>query len=586
MRKNNLGKLIVLTIVGITLASTLSSIPAHSYVLNQYSVILGTDGDHFEFNPLDAVEKPLFTNTKNSLNNILDQFTPLGKSIYKTDVLSYIRTIPYDPDALVSYVSDKLINPPPGEMLMTFGHHGYDTNGNYYEPTEFGGYSLGFVPYPSEWAVDGAIRVYATNIAPYTRTKSIVDLPHFVFMIGCDSAGGGAPALGLNDSWLYAYKLSSLDKPYDYYWAGRAFVGFTTSIDGSEAILKFINITLYNSITKGESIYEAVLDAAKDARINVYIVYFTSPTTYYYDLINYDSTYTAAFIGDKNTLIDPAPEEEVARKVADYLRDNFPTIYNDILSKGAAMKYARETYNLSIFKGYEIKWVAGDSELEVTAYVDSNLDIASITVTVKHRGDSVLLDKVWNDALAYSEKIRDVLKNNGIKFTYSVDTEHEPYAITLRELKYEGYPIIISTYFGAGLTITRYGRTVAIADDLFSLRNGAVKTLGNFSVGADDVAARAGASVSSVKKAWLLTAGGLYPVYLVRHYSGDEALYAIYDGVTGDPIDEERAALLGSAGGEEGSAGVAAGDVPSVVWLAIVLAAAAVIAFVVVKRLR
>lgn len=142
---------------------------------------------------------------------------------------------------------------------MIFGHHGYDANGNYYEPTEFGGYSLGFAPYPSYWAVDGTIKIYTTSIAPYTKTRSVIDLLHSVFMIGCDPAGGGAPAPGLTDS------------------------------------------SLHNSITTRESIYEAVLDADLATRINVYVVYFTSPMTFYYDLINHNSAYTAAFVGDKNT---------------------------------------------------------------------------------------------------------------------------------------------------------------------------------------------------------------------------------------------------------------------------------------------
>ena len=586
MARTGLSKMSSLAVIAVVIALTLSAAPTHSYVLNQYSVILGTDGDYFIFNPLDTVEKPLFTNTKNSLNSILDQFIPLGKTIYRTDILAYLRSVPYDPAALTNYVSDKLINPPPSGMLMTFGHHGYDANGNYYEPTEFGGYSLGFVPYPSYWAVEGAIKIYATSIAPYTRTKSVTDLPHFVFMIGCDSAGGGAPALGLTDSWLYAYKLSSLDKPYDYYWAGRAFVGFTTPIDGSQAILDFINITLYNSITKGDSIYEAVLDAASKTRINVYIVYFTSPTTYYYDLINYNSTYSAAFVGDKNTLIDPTTEEEVARKIADYLHDNFPTIYNGVLNKGAVMKYAKETDSLGGLRGYEFKWVAGEAELEVVARVDSRLDLASVTVILKDGEGAALLDSAWGDSLAYAEKVRDVLNNSGIGFGYSVNTEHEPYKIEIRGLTYGGHPIIVSAKLGAGLTIVRYGRTVSVADDLFSLRNGAVKVLGNFSVSADAVAAKAGVPASSVKKAWLLTSTGLYPVYLVRHYSGDEALYAIYDGVTGDPIDEERAALLGSANGEEGQTSTNAGGVPPLVWGVVAAVAVAAIAavFVAVRR--
>ena len=327
---------------------------------------------------------------------------------------------------------------------------------------------------------------------------------------------------------------------------------------------------------------DAVLDSAIATKNNVYAAHFASPPTFYYDL----STYTTAFIGDKNTPIDPTPEE-VAEKVADYLRDNLPTIYNDILSKGATMKYARETYSLGAFKGYEIKWVAGDSELDVIAHVDSNLDIVSVSIIVEP-GDTALLDKVWADASAYSERIRDVLNNNGIRFSYSVNTENEPYKIEIRGLTYGGHPIIVSAKLGAGLTILRYGRTVGVADDLFSLRDGAVKVLGNFSVSADDVAARAGVPSSSVKAAWLLTSAGLYPVYLVRNYSGDEALYAIYDGVTGDPIDEERAALLGSAGGEEGSAGANAGEVPPLVWAAIAAVAVAGVgaAYVVARRLR
>lgn len=147
------------------------------------------------------------------------------------------------------------------------------------------------------------------------------------------------------------------------------------------------------------------------------------------------------------------PEEEVARKVADYLRDNLPTIYDDILSEGAVMKYARETHSLGAFKGYEIKWVAGDSELEVIAHVDSNLEIASVSVIVKPGGDGALLDKIWADASAYSEKIRGVLENNGVEFSYSVSTEHEPYKIEIRGLTYGGYPIIVSAKLGAGLTI-------------------------------------------------------------------------------------------------------------------------------------
>lgn len=585
MNKKLLPTATALAIIGITIMAALSSIPTHSYVFNQYSVILGTDGDRFIYYPLDAVEKPLFTDTKKSLNNILNQFTPLGKTIYKTDILSYLWTIPYDPDTLVNYVSNKLINPPAGGMLMTFGHHGYDTGGSYYEPTEFGGYSLGTVAYPNEWAVDGAIKIYATDIAPYTRTKSIIDLPHLVFMIGCDSAGAGAPAIGVTDSWLYAYKFSTIDTPYDYYWAGRVFIGFTTSVDNDPSVIGFINDTLYYSIVEGESIYEAILDSARENGINLYVVYFTSPTTYYYDLIDYNSDYAAAFVGDKNTHIDPTPAEEVAAKALSYLKDNLPSIYN-VLANGAVLKYAKALYDVDGLKSYKIKWVTGNTEVRANVRVNKNLDIASIAITVKHEENDKLLDKIWADAVAYSEKVREILNSSGIEYEYkhsvSPDNEHN---IMIKNLKYKGYPIIVSTKLGAGLTISRYQRTVGIADNLFSLRKGAVRALGNFSIGVDAVAAKAGVPASSIQRAWLLTSGGLYPVYLVKHYSGDEALYALYDGVTGEQISEEKAALLGSAGSEE-PAEPTTGQVPSIVLIVVAIAAVAVIAFVAVRRLR
>lgn len=56
MHKNKLIKIVPPAIVGTTIISALSLMPAHSCVFNQYSVFLGIDGDYSISNPLDTVE--------------------------------------------------------------------------------------------------------------------------------------------------------------------------------------------------------------------------------------------------------------------------------------------------------------------------------------------------------------------------------------------------------------------------------------------------------------------------------------------------------------------------------------------------
>ena len=568
--KRSLPSFIVLTLIATVL---LSSINTESYVFGDYEWITGTSGAYkLEWYGAVPVEDNYFTVTKTMLAVLKNELGAIGKNNDITDVLSLISLNAYDPLWLRYTVMSDIINAPPLGTLLIFGHGGYDTSqGTYYEPYVFRlGFTYGTALIPPQWAVPTDVRVYAQEVAQETRTKPLTSLPSLIIAYTCSSAGYNDYYLNDNKTWAYAFRLSALDKPYNYYWAGRTFIGFAGETDPST--FAFINATLTEATMNQVSIGEAAADAAEALGVTLYIIKFESSTIYSTSVINPTSSYpyTAVLIGDALNHVDPTPEEIFVSKLVRYMKENTNFLYKAIVNGEMKLTKAKIEWNKIInIKGAQLTYESAD-----ITWKNSTM---SVSVSAKALGNTIVyihgivngnpenLASLSDVGIKWFNSTVSTLKSLGYEINGSrneVSIGNAKYVELWATIMYNEIPILLSppsNYAAIDITTKYEGENVSRL--YFDIRLGNISEkmpapVNEWELTPEDAVKAVGSSAekTTVRRFWLDTETGLLPVYWVKYVDNNYYLHIyVIDATNGEIIAAWTTYVFGENGGAPSS---------------------------------
>jgi len=435
---------------------TLSSINTESYVFGNYKWIIGTSGAYtLKWYGAVPVEDFHFTVTRAMLGTLSNELGAIGKNNNVINIYSLLLLWQsYNPLWLRYVVMSDIIDAPPLGTLLIFGHGGYNvTQGTYYEPYVLRlDYTNGEVPIPPQWAIPTDVRVYAQEVAQETRAKPLTSLPSLIITYTCSSAEYNDYYLNDNKTWAYAFRLSALDKPYNYYWTGRTFIGFAGEADPST--FDFINATLMEATVNQLPIGEAAADAAEELDVTLYIIKFESSTTYSISVINPTSSYpyTAVLIGDALNHVDPTPEELFITKLIRYMRENADFLYRAVVNGEMKPIKAKIEWNKTInlngmqltYESADIKWKNSTMTITVSAKALGNT-IVHIHAIVE--GDPENLAPLSNAGIKWFNSTTNTLRNLGYELNMSkniVNIGNAKYVELWATIKYKNIPILLS----------------------------------------------------------------------------------------------------------------------------------------------
>ncbi len=460
--RRTIPSFIVATLIMVVL---LSSINTESYVFGDYKWVIGTSGAYIlKWYGAVPVEDNYFTLTRAMLGVLRNELGAIGKNNNAIEVLSLLPWQTYNPLWLRYTVMNNIIDAPPLGTLLIFGHGGYDTTqGTYYEPYVFRlDFTYGEVLIPPQWAIPTDVRIYAQEVAQETRAKPLTSLPSLVIAYTCNSAGYNDYYLNDNKTWAYAFRLSALDKPYNYYWAGRTFIGFAGETDPST--FAFINATLTEATVNQVPIGETAADAAEALDITLLIKY-ESPTTYSFPVITPTSSYpyTAVLIGDALNHVDPTPEELFITKLIHYMKENADFLYRAVVNGEMKPIKAKIEWNKTInldgaqltYESANIKWENSTMTISVSAEALGNT-IVHIRAIVE--GDPENLASLSDAGIKWFNSTANTLRNLGYELNRTkniVGIGDASYVQLWTTIKYRSIPILLSPPSGyAAIDIT------------------------------------------------------------------------------------------------------------------------------------
>ena len=425
--KNTFKRIIVAmaTILMIVMVMAPMTKISEGYVVDDYSIVMGTDGAlNWSTIPSEVVpvEYTFVTVSRNQMYDIYyDLIINYIKSVKVFDTIIEISQVPYDLSWLKTEIINKLTVAPQSGALIFMGH----TTNKTYTPFIYRGgvYTQAHRPFPENWAVSSSLTINSqTEIAPITRSTPVYQLPSLVIAVGCHSAGSFNSYSTITDdvnktlkdiySWMGTYRLSLLDTP-SYYWYGRGFVGFLTLISpvyNDPWALDFIDNVLYYSISKGYSLGNAVILASFNTGTgySVLLKYYRNGRLYPALFLNQYSNEVALFVGYFDTYVDPIPNSTkdinmYASIATEEIKKHSSTIYElfDTVIHSATKIIIKSDSDNGLIS---VDWYVRDGFIATAKYIKagSQLEMIGFEITVPR--DELNKLNINKDALLMSLK--------------------------------------------------------------------------------------------------------------------------------------------------------------------------------------
>ncbi len=391
--------------------------------------------------------------------------------------------------------------------------------------------------------------------------------------------------------WAHTFKLSKRFYPYTIYWNQRGIQGFNNTIYPDDTdVYYFVKDVLKDAETV--SIGSALQLEGYEKKVNLILRYYTGRYTYADDHIYFGGDDTAVYIGDYDLKIDPTDQNKLAEKIMNFIKTNYPTIYDLLLrvSDGLESIETRDA-NINALDNateLEIRFTENITELGLSAIVrlrailvDDNIVKISVLVLadVYKKGGAEWIRDFSNEVLDYvNMRILEKAKDAGVgvvPMNQSVRKNSINYNLWFY---LNGTPIYLGVagQLTAGIVLFdevgddgRGEFSIIFVDETPYLLKVLRQERRGFSITEDKALKVAGleGKETELRKVWMLTSDGLTPAYIIRYSDEFGAHVKVVDASTG--------AVIYSSDGSLGTDSPAIGPYPgSCVWAMAGVAAA------------